>query len=103
LTSEKAVSHITKVFFPYFKVILTTPGVYSRYPELATSYVFHNESFTQLTFLGSIMAEEAWSSTTSYVPTVYELACNSSQPVLWPRKVELFSPTHDLTMGLKNF
>jgi hypothetical protein len=49
------------------------------------------------------MAEEARSSATSYVPTIYDLACENSQRVLWPRKVELFSPTNDLTMGLNNF
>jgi hypothetical protein len=32
-----------------------------------------------------------------------ELACKSSQRVLWPRKVELFSSRHDLTMGLHKF
>jgi hypothetical protein len=35
------------------------------------------------------MTEEAWSSTSTDVPTVYELACKSSQRVLWPRKVRL--------------
>jgi hypothetical protein len=85
------------------KVIVTTTGVYSSTPELATSYVFHYESFTKPIFLGGIKAEEAWSSITSYVPTVDELACKSSQRVLWPRKIELFSPRHYLTTGLYNF
>jgi hypothetical protein len=44
------------------------------------------------------MAEEARSSITSYVPAVYELTCKSSQRVLWPRKVQLFSPRYYLTM-----
>jgi hypothetical protein len=78
-------------FFSDFKVAVTTPSVHSSKPELATSYVFHNEFFTQLISLASKMAEGAWSSTSSDVPTVYELACKSSQRVLWPRKEELFS------------
>jgi hypothetical protein len=52
-------------FFSDFKVILTTPSVYSSEQELATSYVVHNESFTQLIFLSSMKAEEAWLSTSS--------------------------------------
>jgi hypothetical protein len=100
---EKAVSHIQKDYFSDFEVIVTTPAVQSSKPELATSYVVHNEFFTQLIFLGSVMAEEAWSSTNSNVSTVYELTCESSQRVLWPRKVEHFSSRHDLTIGLNNF
>jgi hypothetical protein len=81
LTFVKAVSHMQKNFFSAFKVIVTTPGVYPSKPELATSYVFHSESFTEVTVLGGQMAEKAWSSFPSYVPTVYELACKSSQRV----------------------
>ena len=33
----------------------------------------------------------------------FELACESSQRVLWPRKVQLYSPRHYLTEGLYNF
>jgi hypothetical protein len=99
---ESRFSHSER-FFPDIKVFVTTPGVYSSKPELATSYVFHYVSFTELIFLGGIIAEEAWSSITSYVTTVYELACESSTRVLWPRKVELFSPRYYLTIGLNNF
>jgi hypothetical protein len=37
-----------------------------------------------------MMNEEAWFSTSVYVPTVYESACKSCQRVLWPRIVLLF-------------
>jgi hypothetical protein len=103
MTFKKAVIHIQNDFFSDFEVRITTPAVHSSKPEQANSYVFHYEFFTQLIFLGSVLAEEAWSSTNSNVPTVHELACKSSQRVLWPRKVELFSPRHDLTFGLNNF
>jgi hypothetical protein len=72
------------ILFSDFKVILTTPSIQFSKPELAVSHVFHNDSFTQLIFLGSVVAEEAWSSITSYVPLgslIYELACKSNPRV----------------------
>jgi hypothetical protein len=47
------------------------------------------------------MAEEAWSTITSYVPLAYKLACKSSRRVLWPRKVELFTPDIISLWGLQ--
>jgi hypothetical protein len=49
------------------------------------------------------VAEKAWSSITSYVPIVFELACKSSQRVKWPRKVELFTLDIESLWGLTTF
>jgi hypothetical protein len=67
------------------KVIVTTPSVLLSHPELATTYVLHNESITQLIFLGGIIAEKA---SPSPVQTCLgsKLACKSSQRLLWSRK-----------------
>jgi hypothetical protein len=85
-------------------VTVTTPIVFFSKSEPATTNVFHNESesLPQLVFLGGILTEKA-SSANIDVSTIYELACKSSQRVLWPRKVRPFSAKQNLAMGRYNF
>jgi hypothetical protein len=40
-------------------VTVTTSSVVFSKPELETTYVFHNESVTQMVFLGGMITEEA--------------------------------------------
>jgi hypothetical protein len=83
-------------------LIVTTPSVFQLHKTIETTYVCRNESLTRLVFLGGMMTEEAWSSTNTYVSTVYELACKSSRRVLWPRKLRLFSARqHNSLWGVK--
>jgi hypothetical protein len=90
-------------FFSDYKVIVTAPSVHSSKPELATSYVFHNESLLQL-----ILLVAKWLDKFSHQPVhtcqlLMSTIVRAVNVFCGLEKKQLFSTWHYVTMGFSNY